>query len=72
MQVLSQMGAVKTQQEFIAASIRGFTANCQGDKSAIASKIFERFREKCPVSAKESLILYAEGKVFRTFSTLPS
>jgi len=42
-QVLSMMAEVKTQQEFIAACIKGFTANYLGDKNAIVSKIFERF-----------------------------
>ncbi len=71
-QVLSMMAEVKTQQEFIVACIKGFTANFQGDKTTLINKIFERFGERNPVSPKESLILYAEGKVFRTFSTLPS
>lgn len=71
-QVLSQMGSVRTQQEFIAACIRGFTANCTGDKTALVSKIFDKFKEKSPVSLKEALILYAENKAFRTFITLPS
>ena len=39
-QVLSMMVEVKTQQEFIAACIKGFTANYLGDKNAIVSKIF--------------------------------
>jgi hypothetical protein len=42
-QVLSQMGEVKTQQEFIVACIKGFTANFLGDKNAVIAKIFERF-----------------------------
>ena len=66
------MAEVKTQQEFIVACIKGFTANFQGDKNALIDKIFELFGERNPVSVKEALILYAEGKVFRTFSTLPS
>lgn len=71
-QVLSQMGGVKTKQEFIVAAIRGLTANLHGDKSVVISKVFERFQEKAPVSGKESLIMYAEGKVYRTYSNLPS
>jgi hypothetical protein len=39
-QVLSMMGDVKTQQEFIVACIKGFTANFQGDKTALIAKIF--------------------------------
>lgn len=39
-QVLSQMGEVKTQQEFIVACIKGFTANYLGDKNALIGKIF--------------------------------
>lgn len=71
-QLLSQMNGVKTQQEFVAACIRGLTANYQNDKNVMINSIFDKFKDKCPVSAKEALILYAEGKVFRTYSTLPS
>jgi len=43
-QVLSQMNGVKTRQEFIVAAIRGLTANCLGDKSAMVSKVFDLFQ----------------------------
>lgn len=39
-QILSQMAGVKTRQEFIAAAIRGLTANCLADKSTMATKVF--------------------------------
>jgi hypothetical protein len=39
-QVLSMMAEIKTQQEFIVACIKGFTANFQGDKNALIAKIF--------------------------------
>jgi hypothetical protein len=39
-QVLSQMAGVKTRQEFIAAAIRGLTANCLAERSAMATKVF--------------------------------
>jgi len=38
------MTGVKTRQEFIAAAIRGLTANCLSEKSAIATKVFEKFQ----------------------------
>jgi hypothetical protein len=43
-QILSQMTGVRTRQEFIAAAIRGLTANCLSDKSIIAGKVFEKFQ----------------------------
>lgn len=51
-QVLSQMNEVKSQQEFIVACIKGFTANYLGDKTTIINKVFEKFNERNPVSAK--------------------
>jgi dynein heavy chain 2 len=51
-QVLSMMTGVKTQQEFIVACIKGFTANFLADRTAIVAKIFERFSERNPVSPK--------------------
>lgn len=70
-QVLSQMKGVQHQAEFIAACVRGFTANYLSDPSTLVSTIFDRFNERNPFSGKEALNFYAEGKMMRSFSTLP-
>ena len=36
------------------------------------NNVFAKFNERNPFSGKEALAFYAEGKVFRNFSTLPS
>ena len=71
-QVLSQMKDVQTQAEFIGACSRGFMANYLNDPSVIINKIFEKFGEKNPFNGKDIFNFYAENKMFRTFSTLPS
>ena len=70
-QILSQMKGVEHQAEFIAACVRGFTANHLNDPTNLINTIFERFNERNPFSGKESLNFYAEGKMFRSYSTLP-
>jgi hypothetical protein len=71
-QILSQMNGVKTQNEFICACLRGVTSNHLSDKTVIINKIFEAFKEKNLFSIKDSTLLYAEGRIFKTFSNLPS
>ena len=58
-QFLSQMGQVKTLQEFVAACIRGLTSNYIGDRSEAVGRLFERLGDRNPVSGKEALLLYA-------------